>query len=1151
MHNIKQWRIIALVLFSLALATFFTTSNTFAVDPSMSDLNSATSSVSQINNGFLHSATLTYGEDIVDIYNNVYVVSIDDGYDLEINFDVDSSISDIRLTNITGDGDAKTVCLVVNNKCQLNVNEFLPNSGLEIRLIDNNNDIVLQTMLGLIVKQNATKEDYEVPVTLGPGTGIKIDMDSISKGMSFTINPFTIPVKYERYPDGRSVIGIGTNSTDASFWEDAANDNFQERISKLDMYQKWKESKSHETSGGSLGLIWSVAGYATSYDNNPSKMTGTLQFYVGTGYSLTGQYAIFTYTVTVTFGASGEFIFTINPASENRFTGEFNLGLSAGLELYGGIGSGWLASIGIYGAAQIGANMHIVPQFDLYRLYISGEVGLKAKVLGRDAFTFTFTSGTKEFINKVEEDGTISYTTDLNLQEVMINARDELLASDYANKPAGTIKLPVGETTWDLEHLDQPTKDDTMETLSLSQEPDFTLNESPQSQVLGDANYAHRIAENVYAHSGTQVIKHQWNTTNAIAVFANNSGELNYSIFDGYYQQMSEPQKVAGDGQDFNARFVRGFYPSQSYLVWKRLGNNGANATFKDVAKSGEIMIARFNHDNNKFVEQEEVTSNTDEIYGALGVTTTNSTDDHSPYVFTYTNSEYDPNGISESYNHDILSFHKEGGAWVKNTLGTYQGVISSFDAGLYGGRRSVAFTVETNNGTSKKTYVLDGTSGETLATFDNGWGAQFANDLEMTELVFMRDNKLYSSYNNGDTKLEFGDNDHKLPSAPFKVIGDLHGTLMIAYLSNVNSRQNIVGYVRANDECNYEPLVVTNVGENSNVTYFSGVYTANNYSPFIIYTTQNYEYRAYEWREGQADMYALSGAATNHISILAADVTNTKDLSITTNIAKADILLKNTGLFHIKNFSLYLKNKGESSDKYLKIGDYEIPTLRPGETYALRIELPRADYANPRTFILGATSRNDEYANIGVQSEYSLEVTEGPVQITGADYDFHNHGHHDAYTATIKSLGPGKKSGKLVFYNTVDKDVYKEVSFSDLAPGDEMSSTIELSENMLSSEYKNLGVRVMSNNEEVDDHWPTGKFRQAELLPAWFKDYINRINKFSRGDDAGYDENLLVPDTGVFTTPIVVASISAGTVIAAFGASISIYHLARRRKMQ
>ena len=65
----------------------------------------------------------------------------------------------------------------------------------------------------------------------------------------------------------------------------------------------------------------------------------------------------------------------------------------------------------------------------------------------------------------------------------------------------------------------------------------------------------------------------------------------------------------------------------------------------------------------------------------------------------------------------------------------------------------------------------------------------------------------------------------------------------------------------------------------------------------------------------------------------------------------------------------------------------------------------------------------------------------------------------HDLFTSGCffaenegKSLGPGHKNGKLVYYNTVDKTVYKEVPFTDLAPGQEITDTIENPNDMLSA---------------------------------------------------------------------------------------------------
>lgn len=1142
MNIFRQWKIAIVTLLISALAVFFVAPNIFATDDSA-------------NGDVLHSATLTYDQDVVDIYNNAYVVSIDDHKDLTIDFDVDHSVKTILLRDIMEDGEAKNICQTGTRQCSFNATQLIAKSGLEIVLYDWDDNVVRQTMLGLIIKQNATKEDYELPLSIGPEKEIKIDMGAISTGMNFSFNPVPLPVKFEHYPDGRSVIGLGTNSTDAQFWNDAANNKMPDRISKSDMYKKWQESKKHEQDKKSLGLVWTIAGYATSYDNNPDKMTGTIQFYVGTGYNVIGQYAIFTYSITITVGADGEFIFTIDPSSEERITGTFNLGVSAGLELYGGIGSGWLASVGVYGAGKFSTKAHILPEFDLYSVNVAGEIGMKAKVLGRTVLTFTFLSGSHEFIDNVtEENGVTTYTADLNLKDVMIQKRDELVASDYGNKPAGKIETPVGETTWNLENLDKPTRE--ANSTSIEDVTETTLSDAPEAQIANDYDYAHRIAENVYANSGTQIIKHPTKELNAVTIFANNNGELNYSIYDGAARQMSEPQQVAGDdGQDFGARFTRGFYPDQSYLTWRRLKNDGSNgATLSDVAKSGQIMIAKFDPDTDSFTEQEYVTSDSDtNIYGGVGVTTGRNEGDLEPFVFAYTNADYDPEGLIDG-DRNIMLFRKMPGGWEGNVIKNLWGTIASFDVGIYDGKPSATYTLWNDFADVVITYVIDA-GGNTLATFENAWGAQFATKNGEPVLAFMQDGKLYSSTGGNVKNLEFGDDDNSLPNAPFKVIGDLGETFMVSYLSNVDSRQNLVGYVKANGVCSYEPLAVTNVDENSNVTYYAGLFIGDNAFigdtaiPFIIYTAQKYENVDSEWVEGQADMYAMSGAATNHVSILAADITNLRDLGVETNVAKVDVLLKNTGLFHVEKFSLYLKNKGESSDEYVKLGDYEIPSLSPGELYQLELELPEADYNNPRTYVLGATSRDSDYAEIGVQSEHLIEASEGSVQIADLKYDFHNRGNHDAYTVTVKSLGPGHKKGKLVYYNTIDRTVYKEVPFEDLAPGEEISDTIENTDEMLSANHEHLAVRVMKSDEGANESLPASIMRHMELLPAWFKDYINRVGGRSADgiDDDSDEADVAVPNTGIFTGAAVVGV--SGAMIVMLGASLGAWWFVRRRR--
>lgn len=80
------------------------------------------------NSDVLHSVTLTYDSDVVDLYRNAYVISIADQKDLDISFDVGSSAANIILRNITENGDTKDVCQTTNKSCHIGINDLSPDS---------------------------------------------------------------------------------------------------------------------------------------------------------------------------------------------------------------------------------------------------------------------------------------------------------------------------------------------------------------------------------------------------------------------------------------------------------------------------------------------------------------------------------------------------------------------------------------------------------------------------------------------------------------------------------------------------------------------------------------------------------------------------------------------------------------------------------------------------------------------------------------------------------------------------------------------------------------------------------------------------------------------------------------------------------------
>ena len=63
-----------------------------------------------------------------------------------------------------------------------------------------------------------------------------------------------------------------------------------------------------------------------------------------------------------------------------------------------------------------------------------------------------------------------------------------------------------------------------------------------------------------------------------------------------------------------------------------------------------------------------------------------------------------------------------------------------------------------------------------------------------------------------------------------------------------------------------------------------------------------------------------------------------------------------------------------------------------------------------------------------------------------------------------------------------------------EVMPGDETKATLSPTSDLLSKNYQNLGIRVLNNDEQLDDTWPTNRFRKTILLPDWYAPYLNRI---------------------------------------------------------
>lgn len=73
-----------------------------------------------------------------------------------------------------------------------------------------------------------------------------------------------------------------------------------------------------------------------------------------------------------------------------------------------------------------------------------------------------------------------------------------------------------------------------------------------------------------------------------------------------------------------------------------------------------------------------------------------------------------------------------------------------------------------------------------------------------------------------------------------------------------------------------------------------------------------------------------------------------------------------------------------------------------------------------------------------------------------------------------------------------------------------------------------------INNDDQLDDAWPTNRFRNAVLLPDWYAPYLNRVG----GNNMSENNPLLsVPDTGAWTSVVAAATVSRGTLFVVLSA--------------
>ena len=226
--------------------------------------------------------------------------------------------------------------------------------------------------------------------------GLNLELKGTSPGgffkdMKLIISPISLPVTYKHNPDGTTIVGINCNANDLAFYKAVKNKNIWQKYSDQAL-EKMAKGISKGMSGkgvgtwGGKGIDWSIAGFAEFNTKDPTAPWNvTLVGTVGIKYSQSAQY--FCLTGTVTGGVGAKFLGSVirNPKA-NSYSGYIDAGGYGTLELFGGLGAGTIAAVGIYGRGRLEAMFGLVPtsNFGFKSVSVSGDAGLKAVAFGFD-----------------------------------------------------------------------------------------------------------------------------------------------------------------------------------------------------------------------------------------------------------------------------------------------------------------------------------------------------------------------------------------------------------------------------------------------------------------------------------------------------------------------------------------------------------------------------------------------------------------------------------------------------------------------------------------------------------------------------------------------------------------------------------------------
>lgn len=799
------------------------------------------------------------------------------------------------------------------------------------------------------------------------GDGIVIDLSGKLPGCKLSFLPFAIPVTVKKFGDGRLVLGIGCNASDVKFWNNARQKKFpatMEDFEKLKNIVLAEENEGMWQRPKNVGLLFSVSGWIETTSNPKQPGRGQITAYIGTGWATGGQYAILTWDVIVTIGASGgaELSLVYNDTI-SRSTLQFNrlwLTPIGALEAFGGIGLYNIASVGIYGAGSLGATIELFPLQGIDSVIIAGELGFKVKVFGKSIVTFTLVSGAYDFINDKLQEGTVE------LKDSEQTLTGYLLANDYANTKGETLES--GEMIWHNQVSEEP--------LAVGDEWE------------GDRDFAHLLAEDVYPDSHVQIVNTGSRAIpqmNAVFLAADNSRVAgNRSVaMNSYYNigtsYMSDPYPIDDNGTaDFEPEVYRDPVSDNTYAVWKDAREEITEDMYlADIASRTEIEFAEFQVGRD-WKSKKILTDYKNKLYCATGATVSGD-EQGNPVVSYFETPVGDP--LALSGDHDVyLCVRDDLGNWHNEKQFTLSGHMNSVRNFWFRGAQTIAATTTDELGVSTVSLWQNG---EKIWEKTDARAGQFAHGGNNRRyFIWYSDGRFYVMDNAGNEK-PLTPEDIRIPNGEYEFSGTLgSGKAVLIGKTSKNNSENAIALISPDGGSSWFDTPITELDTHAIVDHVSVAFTDED-EPVVIYSVQNYvsnfdESRTdastyfdsnaetgplvpevslagedFRFTDTQADLYIKARGANTHLSLREGYVKDVADL-VPGGDAEFIMSVYNNGLYPVDHAVIRCAGK--------EVGVLD-QTIMPGETAEISafITLPEDPGRQELVYTLDVISKDNK----------------------------------------------------------------------------------------------------------------------------------------------------------------------------------------------